>query len=87
MVPRGFAHYRRMGTQLMDIRHLDVTVLDPVHAMAKVRWHSEYRRKDGGEVSIDFDVIYLLRVKDGPPKIFAYISGDEQQALREHGVI
>jgi hypothetical protein len=87
MVPRGFAHYKKIGTRLMQIRSLKVTVLDTFHAMANVGWHSEYRKKSGGDVSIDFEVIYLLRVKDGPPKIFAYITGDEQRALREHGVI
>ena len=87
MVPRGFARYRRMGTKRMVIRSLEVTELDSMHALAKVGWHSEYVKKSGEAVAIDFDVIYLLRVGDHHPKIFAYISGDEQKALREHGVI
>jgi hypothetical protein len=88
MVPRGFAHYRKLGTRRMCIDSLQVTELDPMHAMAKVGWHSEYVKKaDGAAVSIDFVVIYLLRLGDAGPQIFAYVSGDEQKALREHGLI
>jgi hypothetical protein len=87
MVPRGFAYYRKLGTQQMRIDSLQVTELDPMHAMAKVGWHSEYVKKgDGAVVSIDFVVIYLLRLGDSGPKIFASVSGDEQKALREHGL-
>jgi hypothetical protein len=87
MVPRGFAHYVRIGAQRMEIAGLDSTLLDAFHALCKVSWHSEYARVDGTPESIDFEVIYLLRIKDGPPKIFAYITGDEEQALKDHGVI
>jgi hypothetical protein len=87
MVPRGLSHYRRIGTKRMLVRSLEVTELDLMHAMAKVGWHSEYVKKSGEAVAIDFDVIYLLRVADDHPKIFAYIAGDERKVLREHGVI
>src|SRR5690606_11802627 len=86
MVPRGFAHYRKLGTRRMRIESLDITELDAMHAMAKVCWHSEYVKKNGDAVAIDFVVIYLLRVAGDGPKIFAYVSGDEQKALREHGL-
>jgi hypothetical protein len=87
MVPRGFAHYRRIGTTLMRIDAIDVTAIDDMHAMAKVTWHSEYRKKSGDQVSIDFPVVYLLRIDAGAPEIFASIAGDEQKALREHGLM
>lgn len=87
MVPRGFARYQRIGAKRMDIAGLDSTLLDAFHALCKVSWHSEYELENGTRESIDFEVIYLLRIKDGPPKIFAYITGDEQQALEDHGVI
>ena len=87
MVPRGFAHYRKIGTRRMRVASLQITELDPMHAMARVGWHSEYVKRGGEPVSIDFDVIYLLHVGDSGPKIFAYISGDEQKALREHGLM
>jgi hypothetical protein len=87
MVPRGFARYRRIGTKRMLVRSLEVTELDPMHAAAKVGWHSEYVKKSGEAVAIDFEVIYLLRVADDRPKIFGYITGDEEKVLREHGVL
>lgn len=87
MVPRGFARYRKLGTQQMRVSSLQVTELDVMHAMATVGWHSEYVRKNGSRASIDFSVIYLLRVGEDGPQIFAYISGDEQRALREHGLL
>jgi hypothetical protein len=38
-------------------------------------------------VTIDFDVTYLLHLESGAPQIFAYVAGDEQGALREHGLV
>jgi hypothetical protein len=87
LLPRGFARYRRIGTRRMVVRSLEVTELDSTHAATRVGWHSEYVKKSGEAVAIDFDVIYLLRVVDDCPKIFGYITGDEEKALREHGVI
>jgi len=31
-------------------------------------------------------VTYLMHFEQGTPKIFAYITGDEERVLREHGV-
>lgn len=86
MVPRGLAYYRRIGARRMQLAEMEITALDPLHALCKVSWHSEYQRADGSETSIDFDVIYLLRLTEGEPRIFAYITGDEQRALEEHGL-
>jgi len=39
-------------------------------------------------VEIEFDNIYVLRIETGQePQIFAYITGDEQQVLKDHGLI
>jgi hypothetical protein len=35
---------------------------------------------------IEFEVTYFLHFQDGDPKIFAYITGDEERVLREHGL-
>jgi hypothetical protein len=86
-IPKGFDFYRSIGTRGMKIASLTVTELDDCHAMAKVRWHSIYRRADATDVAIDFDVIYLFHMPDGNPKIFGYITGDENRALREHGLL
>jgi hypothetical protein len=86
-IPRGFEFYRKIGTKAMRISSLAVTELDDCHAMVKVRWHSLHERSDASEVRIDFDVIYLFRMARGGPQIFGYITGDEDQVLRDHGLV
>ena len=83
MLPRGINYYRKIGTLAMDLKDVRVTDLDHHHAMAHVDWNARYR---GGQ-EIAFTNIYLLQVREGVPKIFAWITGDEQQALKDSGVI
>ena len=71
----------------MRITGLTATPLDDHHAMVKVQWRAMYRTADGREERIDFEVIYLVQTITGTPKIFGYITGDEQKAYREHGLL
>jgi len=71
----------------MSIESLDITPLDTYHAMAKVHWNALYEKKDGGRESIEFDVIYFVQIMEKTPRIFCYITGDEQKVLRERGLI
>lgn len=88
MIPRGYARYRGIGTQRMEIRGLSITPLDDFHVLARTHWWSSYRHKSGDVVEIEFDNIYLLHIPAGKePKIFAYITGDEQQVLKDHGLL
>ncbi len=84
-IPGGFAHYRKIGTTRMDIDDIEVESIDPMHALAKVRWDSRYE-KDGKSDRIEFDVTYLIHFEGATPKIFAYITGDEERVLKEHGL-
>src|SRR5690606_21924678 len=85
-IPRGYAFYRKIGTQAMEIREVQVTRLDDLHAMARVGWRSTYKRRaDGERLVIDFEVIYLLRFDGGKPRIFTFIAGDEQGVLKANG--
>jgi len=84
---KGFEFYRSIGTKSMKISCLTITALDEFHVQAKVRWQSSYMKRDGKGERIDFDVIYLLQTIGERPKIFAYITGDEEKALREIGLI
>lgn len=83
MLPRGIRYYRKIGTLAMDLRDVRVTDLDDHHAMAHVDWTARYK---GGQ-EIAFTNIYLLQVREDAAKIFAWITGDEQQALKDAGVI
>ena len=84
---QGFEFYRSIGTKSMTISGLTVTALDEFHVQARVSWQADYIKKDGSGVRIDFDVIYMLQTIGKRPKIFAYITGDEEGALRERGLI
>jgi hypothetical protein len=86
MIPQGYARYRAIGTRSMSIDQLELSQLNELHWMARVGWDSRYIKPDGAEVRIDFEVIYLLTLQSGAPQIFAYITGDEQKVLAEHGL-
>jgi hypothetical protein len=55
--------------------------------VAHVAWRATYARGDQPDVAIDFDVHYFVQKLDGPPKVFGWVSGDEQALLRTHGII
>jgi hypothetical protein len=87
VIPQGFLFYKSIGTVSMKIASLEIVPLDGYHTMVKVHWDSRYRKPGGQEERIEFDVIYFLQVLKEKPKIFAYITGDEQKVLREKGLI
>lgn len=86
-IPQGMDFYRQIGTYSMEILAQDVTPLDDLHYMVKIHWNATYKNKDNTDLSIDFHVIYFLQRKDDELKIFAYITGDEDKVMREHGLI
>lgn len=52
----------------------------------KVPWTAKYVKKDGTAVRIDSTNVYLLQLRAEGPRIFAWITGDEQKVLKEHGL-
>jgi hypothetical protein len=86
-IGQGYAYYRNIGLESMHIIARNSMILDEFHTMAKIHWRADYKKKDSSKVEIEFDVIYLLQHKGNGHKIFAYITGDEQKALKEKGVI
>ncbi|MNY53329.1 hypothetical protein D3C86_1890750 [compost metagenome] len=83
---KGYEFYKKIGITSMDILSKKITVLDEYHVMAKIYWRSNYQ-KDKATGKIDFEVTYFLLFKDGNYKIFAFITGDEEKALKEHGLV
>ncbi len=81
-IPKGNEFYKSIGTQSMKIGTLDITQLDEFHAIARVHWLSDYK----GNKHIEFDVFYIVNQVGDEPKIFAYITGDEQKVLQENGL-
>ena len=84
---RGYAHYRKIGCKRMALLSVEVARIDDFHAMALTRWSSLFRRKDSTTVEIEFANSYVLHIPENEaPRIFAYITPDEQQALQDHGI-
>ena len=84
---QGYTFYRDIGIKAMEIVSIKTTLLDDFHEMTKVRWKSSYIKQDDTPGSIEFDNIYFTQTKGRESKIFAYITGDEQAALKEKGLI
>lgn len=85
-IRQGFDFYKKIGSTGMNILSKDITVLDDLHAMAKIYWRYSYS-KDNKLGTIDFHIIYFLTMLNNEIKIFSYIAGDEQKALKEKGLI
>lgn len=84
---QGYARYRAMGTKEMRIREIRLSSIDELHCVAHVSWIAIYARKDQPDIAIDFDVHYLVQKLDEEPKVFGWVSGDEQALLRQQGII
>ena len=86
-IPKGLEFYRSIGTRSMRVTAIEGGEIREGHYMARVYWQADYIRKDGSELSLEFDVVYLLQLRVDGLKIFGYITGDEQQAYQDAGLI
>jgi hypothetical protein len=84
---QGFEYYRQIGTKDMRLRNVRIAPIDEHHCLAHVAWTAIYDRGNDQDVSIDFEVHYFVQEIKGTPKIFGWVSGDEQAVLKKHGVI
>ncbi len=84
---QGYARYREIGTKEMRLRDVRVSPLDDRHCVAHVAWTATYARTNQPDVTIDFDVHYFIQMLGGEPKVFGWISGDEEALLRQHGIV
>src|SRR5688572_9952961 len=84
---KGWGLYRSIGIHSMSIISKTITLLDDFHAMVKIRWQCLFVTKEKRAGEIEFDVIYMVQMRFGSIKIFAYITGDEQQELKNSGLI
>jgi hypothetical protein len=55
--------------------------------LAYVAWTATYTREDEADKAIDFDVHYLAQQLGGEAKVFGWVSGDEQELLKKHGIV
>jgi hypothetical protein len=87
IMAQGYARYRAMGTKEMRMRSVRLSPIDDHHCVAHVAWTATYARKDQPDVEINFDVHYFVQKLDGEPKVFGWVSGDEQALLKKNGII
>lgn len=86
VMAQGYDHYRAIGAREMRIRNIGVSPMDLLHYVVHVAWTGTYSRKDQPDLAIDFDVHYLVQTLNGEPRVFGWISGDEQALLKQHGL-
>lgn len=82
----GIDFYKQIGIISMNISSIEITTLDHIHSLVKIFWKAFYA-KDELSVEIPFEVFYVVQNGSTAPKIFAYITGDEQAVLRRHHLI
>jgi hypothetical protein len=85
-IPEGYAFYRGIGVQSMTVASLAPSQLDARHWGVRVGWSAAYAT---GEQTgtVGFEVLYFVQMTGAGPKIFAYITGDEEGELRRLGLI
>jgi len=84
---QGAGFYEAIGLQGMTLLKVEATPIDAGHDMVRPYFRADYRKKDGETLSIEFDVVYVLQRREGGPKIFAFVSGDEMGLYRQHGLV
>ncbi|HEV7765849.1 MAG TPA: hypothetical protein VGQ76_12670 [Thermoanaerobaculia bacterium] len=84
---KGYVFYKAIGTEAMTVDHVEADALYENHDRVRVFYVARYRKKDGTEITIPFDVLYLLQRRSDGPKIFAFIAGDEMGLYRQYGLV
>ena len=87
MIPQGYARYRAVGGKHMTIKGLKVIELDHCHAVADIDWDFAYTNKAGRSGHVTFTNFYFVTVAGGPARIFGYVTPDEEQAMKDHGLV
>ncbi|KRA55370.1 hypothetical protein [Devosia sp. Root635] len=87
MIPQGFARYRQVGGKHMTVKGLKVIELDHCHAVADVDWDFAYTNKAGQSGHVTFTNFYFVTIAGGTPKVFGYVTPDEEQAMKDHGLV
>jgi hypothetical protein len=86
VMAEGYARYRAQGMKDMRARELRISPIDDGHCIVHVAWTATYARKDQPDVAIDFEVHYFVRGLGSEPRVFGWVSGDEQALLKQHGL-
>ncbi len=87
MISAGVANYKRMGGTAFVAETVAVAPIDELHDLARVGWRFDYTRPaDGNAGTIRFENVYFVSRAGASPRVFAWVTPDEQAALKEHGL-
>ncbi|MNR62005.1 hypothetical protein D3C85_1839030 [compost metagenome] len=50
-------------------------------------WDFAYTNRAGKSGHVTFTNFYFVTTADGTPKIFGYVTPDEEKAMQEHGLV
>jgi len=84
---QGYRFYKSIGTKSMKVDRVQAKPLYANHDSVRVFYVAGFRKRDGTDVAIPFDVLYLLQRRNDGPKIFGFIAGDEMAVFRAHGLV
>ncbi len=87
MLKTMYGFYAAIGTRRMTVDRVEVDALAPGHDRVRVFFRGEYRKPDGGPLTIPFDVLYLTQRRETGPVVFAFFAGDEMALFRKHGLV
>lgn len=84
---QGYRFYKAIGTRSMKVTRVQASALYENHDSVQVFYKAGYRKKDGSDLTIEFDVLYILQRRPDGPKIIAFITGDEMGLYKQHGLV
>ena len=61
VMKQGFDYYRQIGTKDMLLGTVSITLIDEYHCLANVEWTAIYSRDENSDISINFQVHYLMQ--------------------------
>ena len=80
--------FQKIGFRQIKVLHVHATPLDDRYTMAKVQWHMAFVKTAGHLLDFTFYITYFLFDPGTGPKVVFWIShDDEQQVMREAGLI
>ena len=80
--------FQQIGFRHARVLQVEATPLDEKYTMAKVHWHLTFEKQPGHPLDFKFFITYFLYDPGTGPKAAFWIShDDEQQVMREAGLL
>jgi hypothetical protein len=87
MLQQGYRFYKAIGTRSMKVTRVQASGLYENHDSVQVFYKAGYQKKDGSDLTIEFDVLYILQRRQDGAKIIAFVTGDEMALYKQHGLV